>query len=40
MLRVWAEHMMNVIEGAVVFGMIIFVLSAIRDLWLTARTDK
>lgn len=40
MLRVLAEHMMHVMEGAVIFGVILFVLSTIRDLWLTTRTGK
>ncbi len=40
MLRMFAEHLVAVIEGAAVFGMVLFVLSTARDVWLSVRRDE
>lgn len=39
MPRIFAEHLMIVVEGAAVFGILIFVLATFRDLWLSLRSD-
>lgn len=38
MWRMLAEHLMTVVEGAAVFGMMIYVAAIGRDLWLTLRS--
>lgn len=40
MLRVIAEHLMSVIEGAVIFGLLLFVLATIHDLWLAVQSEE
>lgn len=37
MWRMLAEHLGTIVEGAVLFGMTIYVASVARDLWLTLR---
>lgn len=40
MSRMYAEHLMSVVEGATVFVMLIFVLAIVRDLWLSVRSGE
>jgi hypothetical protein len=40
MSRMYAEHLMSVVEGATVFGMVVFVPAIVRDLWLSVRSGE
>jgi len=40
MSRMLAEHLMSVVEGAVVFGLLLFVLAIVRDYCLSVRSDE
>lgn len=40
MWRMLAEHLVTIVEGAAVFGIMIYVMATARDLWLTLRRPE
>lgn len=39
-MRMVAEHLVSLVEGAALFVMMVFVMAMVRDLWLSLRDDK
>jgi hypothetical protein len=40
MWTVIAEHLMSIIEGAMIFGLLLYVLTTIQGLWRGTQSDE